>query len=221
MQLFSEPDRCTQVRYALVTNTGSVTNDCFSSLSPRCSLTNLQLCINEHENSEVQNGSDIGGSPKQAPQLAGFVNDERLILRSITLWLHCVFSFGPWIPASDSYRLRQRSTILRRIQCSISPTPGSQVFILVFDVQLRKYFTQPGDRHSCQASDTGSALKKERKFSKNTLRRIQSSQKMPGDEAEFSKKAPRHRRNQQPQSSSVWRQILQKRGIQKNSSKWT
>ena len=33
-----EPDRCTQVRYASVTNTGSVTDGCFSSLSPALQL---------------------------------------------------------------------------------------------------------------------------------------------------------------------------------------
>ena len=85
MPLSSEPDRYTQVCYASETNTGSVTDDCFSSLSPRCSLTDLQLGINVHENREVQNGSDIGGSPNEAPKLAGFVNDEGLILCSITI----------------------------------------------------------------------------------------------------------------------------------------
>ena len=38
---------------------------------PRCSLTDLQLCVNVQENSEVQNGSDIG-SPKQAPKTRWF-----------------------------------------------------------------------------------------------------------------------------------------------------
>ena len=51
---------------------------------PRCSLTDLQLCVNVQENSEVQNGSDIG-SPKQALKLTDFVNDEGLILHAITL----------------------------------------------------------------------------------------------------------------------------------------
>ena len=37
--------------------------------------------------------------------------------------------------------------------------PGSQVFILVFDVPSPKCFAQTGDRHSCQAGNTGSALK--------------------------------------------------------------
>ena len=88
MPLSSEPDRCTQVRYASVTNTGSVTDDCFSSLSPpplRCSLIDLQLCVNVQVNSEMQNGSDIA-SPKQAPnKTRWFLNDEGLVLRPITL----------------------------------------------------------------------------------------------------------------------------------------
>ena len=56
--------------------------------------------------------------------------------------------------------------------------------------------------------------KKEMKFSKNTRGRRRSSQKMPGDGAEFSKRPPRHRRNQKPQNLNVWRQIFQKRGKQ-------
>ena len=63
----SSADRCTQVRYASVINTGNATDDCFSSLSPRCSLTVLQLYIHVHDNSEVQNGCDLG-SRKQAAQ---------------------------------------------------------------------------------------------------------------------------------------------------------
>ena len=38
---------------------------------------------------------------------------------------------------------------------------------------------------------------------------------MPGDGAEFSKRPPRHLRNQKPQSLNVWCQIFQKRGKQK------
>ena len=45
---------------------------------------------------------------------------------------------------------------------SISPTPGSRVFILVFDVPPPKWFAQTWDRHSCQASKTGSALEKKK-----------------------------------------------------------
>ena len=38
---------------------------------------------------------------------------------------------------------------------------------------------------------------------------------MPSDGAQFSKRAPRHRRNKKSQGSNVWRQILQNRGKQK------
>ena len=62
-------------------------------------------------------------------------------------------------------------------------------FLSSFNVPSRKCFAQPGDHHSCQARDTGSALKKERKFSKKARGYIQGSQKMPGDKAEFSKKS--------------------------------
>ena len=129
---------------------------------PRCSLTDLQMCVNVQENSEVQNGSDIG-SPKQASapnKTRWFCKRWRVDTsrnHTLTSLFVFVFSFGPWITASDSYRSRGWSTILLR---SISPTSGSLVIILVFDVTSRKCFAQPGDHHSCQASDTGSALKK-------------------------------------------------------------
>ena len=88
-----------------------------------------------------------------------FVDDERSSLRTITRWLPRVFfySSGQWIIAHDSYQSRRRSMVLLR---SISPTPGSRVFILVFDVPSPKWFAQSWDRHSCQASKTGSALEK-------------------------------------------------------------
>ena len=63
----SEPDWWTQDRYGSVINTGSVTDDCFSSLSPICILTNALLYSHMQENSEKQNGRNIG-SRKQAPQ---------------------------------------------------------------------------------------------------------------------------------------------------------
>ena len=44
----------------------------------------------------------------------------------------------------------------------ISPMPGSRVFILVFDVPSPKWFAQTWDRHSCQASKTGSASEKKK-----------------------------------------------------------
>ena len=120
-------------------------------------------------------------------KLADFVNDKGLILRAITLWLHCVFfSFGPWITASDSYRSRRWSTILLR---SISPTSGSLVFILVFDVPSRTCFAQPGDHHSCQASDTGSALKKIKEiFKKNLVVTFRVRKKCPETKRSFQKK---------------------------------
>ena len=57
--LSSKEDWPRQARFAWVTNTGNVTDDCFSSLSAPCSLTDMQPYIRVHENSHVQNGSDI------------------------------------------------------------------------------------------------------------------------------------------------------------------
>ena len=76
----SEPDWCTQVRNGSVTNTGNVTDDCSSSLSPICSLTDVLLYSHIHENSEVQNGRNIGLENRllktRAGLLAGFVDDK-------------------------------------------------------------------------------------------------------------------------------------------------
>ena len=94
--------------------------------------------------------------------------------------LPCVFfSPGPWIIAHDSYQSRRRSMVLQR---SISPTPGSRVFILVFDVPSPKCFAQTWDRHSCQASKTGSALEKKKgNFQEILVVVVRVRKKMPGD----------------------------------------
>ena len=98
---------------------------------------------------------------------------------------------------------------------SISPTPGSRVFILVFDVPSPKCFAQTWDRHSCQANKTASALEKKKGNFQQIPVVVRVRKKMAGDGAEFSKRAPEHRRNQKPQSLKIWRQIFQKRGKQK------
>ena len=85
MQLSSDTDRCTQVRYSSVINTGNVTVNCFLlRCPPAASLTDLQLCSNVHENSKVKNGCDIRSS-KQLLTLVSFVNDEEVIPHSTTL----------------------------------------------------------------------------------------------------------------------------------------
>ena len=126
-----------------------------------------------------------------------FIDDEGLRLRTITCWLPCVFfSFGPSITASDSYQSRRRSLVLLR---SISPMPGSDAFILIVDVSSPKCFVQPGDHHSCQASNTGCVLKKRKGIFKKILKvGVGVGKKMPGDRAEFPKRAPRHRQDQSP-----------------------
>ena len=74
-------------------------------------------------------------------------------------------------------------------------------FFLVFNVPSPKCFAQPGDRHSCQASNTGSALEKRKEIFKKILVIVVGDRKnMPGDGAEFSKGPPRHHRNQSPRA---------------------
>ena len=86
--------------------------------------------------------------------------------------------------------------------------PGSQVFILVFNVPSPQCFAQHGDHHSCQASNTGSSLEERKEIFKKNQCRGRSSQKMPGDGAEFSIRPPSHRQNQKPQNLNVWRPII-------------
>ena len=52
---------------------------------------------------------------------------------------------------------------------SISPTHGSQVFILVFDVPSPKCFAQLWDRHGGQVSNIGSVLEKRKEFFQKRL----------------------------------------------------
>ena len=84
---------------------------------------------------------------------------------------------------------------------------------------ITKCFAQLGDRTSGQASNIGSVLEKRKEIFKKILvvvvHVVRVRKKMPGDRAEFSKRPPRHGRNQKPQSLKVWRQIFQKRGKQK------
>ena len=58
-------------------------------------------------------------------------------------------------------------------------------------------------------------LKRKGNFQKNTRKRSRTWQKDARWPSGVSKEAPRHRRNQKRQCSNVWRQILQKRGKQK------
>ena len=88
-------------------------------------------------------------------------------------------------------------------------------FILVFNVPSPKCFAQPGDHHSCQASNTGSALERRKKFSKNTRGRSRSSQKHARWRSGVFKKTSKTSSKPKPQSWNVWRQIFQKRGKQK------
>ena len=89
MLLSSKPAWCTQVRSASVTNTENVMDDCFSSLSPHCSLTYLQLYIHVHENSEVQNGSDNWSSNR-------FYKTRWFSQRSCHCWLELLLIVFLW-----------------------------------------------------------------------------------------------------------------------------
>ena len=215
MPLASEPDRCTQVRYVSVINTAIVTDDCFSSLSPRCSLSVLQLYIHVHDNSEVQNGCDIGSRENRLLKTHWFEDDEGLRLRTIRRWLRCVF-FSIWTMDHRTRLVPIATTIDGPPALDLTDVGGC---ILVFDVPSPKCFAQPGDRHSCQGSNTGSLEKKKENFQILLVVVVGVRKKMPGDGAEFSQRPPRHRRTRKPQSLKVWRQIFQKRGKPKNSSK--
>ena len=145
-------------------NTEKVTDDCFSSLSPRCSLTDMQLFIHVLKTAKCKTVT-IFVLRNRFFKTRWFVDDEELRLHNHTLTSLCFsFSFEPWFTASDSYQLRGRWLVLL---CSISPTPRSEVFLLIFDVSSPKCFVQPGDHHPCRASNTGYALKKRKEIFKN------------------------------------------------------
>ena len=186
--LSSEPDWCTQVRYASVINTGNVTDDCFSSLSPRschCSLTVLQLCTSTSTKTAKCETVATSGLGNRLLKTRWFLDDERSTLRTITRWLPCVFF--SLLDHGSLHTTRTNRDDDRWYFCmrSIWPTPGSRVFIPVFDVPCPKCFAQSWDRHSCQASKTGSALEKRKKISTNTC--SQSSQKRLATERSFQK----------------------------------
>ena len=62
---------------------------------------------------------------------------------------------------------------------------GGEVFILVFDVPSPKCFAQPGDRHSCQGSNTGSSLEKRKKIQKLLMVVVGVRKKCPVTERSF------------------------------------
>ena len=147
---------------------------------PRAAAWPTCSCASTHKKTVKCKTIATLGLRNRLLKLADFVNDEGLglILRAITLWLHSVFFSlldHESLQATRTDRDDDRRSFCMR---SISPTSGSLVFILVFDVPSRKCFAQPGDHHSCQASDTGSALKKNKgNFQKKSRGYIQGSQK--------------------------------------------
>ena len=120
----------------------------FPALQPDCPAASCTTTSAETAKCETVATSGLG---KRLLKTRWFVDDEGLSLRTITRRLPCVFfSFGPWIAAHDSCQSRRWSMVLLR---SISPTQGSQVFILVFDVPSPKWVAQLGDRHSGRADN--------------------------------------------------------------------
>ena len=182
MPLSSERDWCTQVRYASVIKTGNVTDDWFSSLSLRCSLTALQLYIHVCENSEVRNGSHIG-SRNRLLKARWFVDDAGLSLRTITRWLPCVsFSLDHWSPHTTSANRDDDQWSF----CTRSRQRPEVKFSFLFSMfhHQSALLSLGIARLSGQASNIGSVSEKKKgNFQKNTCGRSpcsRSSQKMPG-----------------------------------------
>ena len=213
MPLSSETDWCTQVRYASVIYTGNVTDDCLASLSPRCSLPILQLFLRIHGNSRVQNGIDIG-SRNRLLKTRWLVDDEGLTFRTIHAGFH-VFSLSLLNHGSPHRTRTDHDDDRWSFRCLTSPKPGSQDFILVFDVPSPKCFAQPGDHHSCQANNIASALEKRRKFSKKYSYSKSVFAKSPVKGRSFQKDLQDIVETKRPQSLNVWRQIFQNRRKQK------
>ena len=170
MPLSSKPDRCTQVRYASVTTPEMSRMTAFLRF-PRAAAWPSYSCTLACTITAKCKTVVTSGLENRLLKTTWFADDEGMRLRTIRRWLRCVFFFFYLDDGSgtahDSYQSRRRSMVLLR---SISPTPEvDQVFILVFDVPSLKCFAQPGDRHSCQGSNTGS-LEKRKKIFKNYSR---------------------------------------------------
>ena len=105
---------------------------------------------------------------------------------------------------------------------SISPTPGSQVFILVFDVPSPKCFAQPGDRHSYQARNIGSALEKKKgSVQKYSWSLSEFAKKCPVAEQSFQKTSKTSSKPKAPEPESLAPNFSKVRETKKNSSKRT
>ena len=131
----------------------------------------LQRHIHVHENNDRQNGSDTR-SWKQAFQTSlFFVDDEGLRLRSLTSL--CFFLF--W-PMDHCKRLVPIATNVDGPSELDLAYARKSSFHSSFRRSL-KCFAQPGNHHTCQARNTGSALKKKDIFKKYSHGRRLSSQK--------------------------------------------
>ena len=190
--------RFTQVRYALASNIGNVTVDCFSELSPRCSLTEQKLCIHVHDNSEVQNTSDIE-SRKQAPQnsLVCIRYSVQTSYNQELTSLCFFFTFWPWITARNWYLAGRRSTVRLR---SVSSTPRSPVFNLLSAYHHKSALLSLGITIAVRQRKPALLWNNEQKFSKNHFWSLLEFAKMPGYGAEFSRRDPRHRTKQHPRA---------------------
>ena len=142
---------------------------------------------------------------------------EALSRSPFVLFYFIFISLGTWITASNFYHLGRRLMVLLS---SISPTPGGQVFILVFSMSLLKCFARSWDHHACQESNTCTALTKTREVlywllewsppKKKKARRRNGSWKEHQDIVE----------TKNPRTRTFGAKAYKSTG-NKNSSKWT
>ena len=84
------------LKYASVINTGNVTDDCFSSLSPRCSAAWPSCsCTSTSTKTAKCETVATSGLGNRLLKTRWFVDNEGLSLRTITRWLPCVL-FSSW-----------------------------------------------------------------------------------------------------------------------------
>ena len=119
-------------------------------------MTDLPLYTQEHANSEVQDGSDIG-SWKQVLQ-----NSLVLLMKGSELVPSHADFFVPFLISTMDHRKRLVPIAMTIDSCSglDFAKARSKVFMLIFNVPSPKCFAQPGNDHSSQASNTGAALTK-------------------------------------------------------------
>ena len=151
--------------------------------------------------------SGVGNSTGSS-KLAGFVGDKG----------QSHVDFGEFLSLLDHESPQATRTIRDDDRRSSSARPNARKYKFPFYFSMNHHqraLLRLGITTAVRQVTPALLWKKNTFFQKILVVVVGVRRKRPSDGAQVSKRAPRHRRNQMPQSSNVWRQILQKRGKQK------